>query len=183
MLLGGAAASSELLLGDNTTDMLTLPGSVLDGVADFTFSAWLRIDVLRGENHQILSAANAVEDNVIGIWYREATDEWVFGEDDDSYEFGTDARIEDGQWHHVVVTRAGSSAQMYFDGLPLGSAVSVPGDVLDVDPNGLVFGQDQDMVGGGFEADEAWAGAMDNLRLYDRAVSGTEAQSLAEEQR
>jgi hypothetical protein len=55
--------------------------------------------------------------------------------------------------------------------------------VLDIAPGGLVFGQDQDTVGGGFEADESWAGAMDNLRIYNRALTATDVAALAQESR
>lgn len=97
----------------------------MDGLGDFTFGAWLRIDTLRDENHEVISGANAAEDNALSFWYWEETEEWV------------------------------------------------------VD----VFGQDQDEVGGGYEADEAWARAMDNLRICDRALGVEEVALLAAEPR
>lgn len=48
---------------------------------------------------------------------------------------------------------------------------------------GLSSGQDQDVVGGGFAANESWAGAMDNLRIYNRALSASEAGRVANEAR
>jgi len=183
MLLGGATGSGELVVGNNATDMLTLPSSVMDGLSDFTFAAWLRIDTLRNESHEVISGANAVEDNALIFWYREATDEWVVGVNNGSSAFATDATIEDGQWHHVALTRSGNSALLYLDGSRLGGAVDVDGAILDIDPGGLVFGQDQDEVGGSFDAGESWAGAMDNLRIYDRALSAAEVDLLAKEAR
>lgn len=180
-LLGGAVANGALVMGNNATDMLQLPGSVMDGLGDFTFSAWLRIDVLRNNSHEVISGANALQDNAVIFWYREHTDEWVFGVNNGGSAFPIDSRIEDVQWHHVVLTRAGTVAHLYLDGVELGSGVTVGGDLLDVDVNGLVFGQDQDSLGGGFMADQSWAGAMDNLRIYDRAVSLGEVQALAGE--
>ena len=182
-LVGGATASGELLLGDNATDLLMLPGSVMDGLGDFTFGAWLRIDALRDENHEVISGANAAEDNALSFWYREMTDEWVVGVNNSSSVLATDATIEDQQWHHVTLTRSGSTARLYFGGTPLGDPVTVDAAALDIEPGGLVFGQDQDEVGGGYEADEAWAGAMDNLRIYDRALSVEEVALLAAEPR
>jgi hypothetical protein len=182
-LVGGATASDELVVGNNVTDYLTLPSSVMDGLGDFTFAAWLRIDTLRNENHQVISGANAVDDNAFGFWYREETDLWVLGVENGSSTFAVDSTIEDGEWHHVTVTRSGTTGRLYLDGTQLGDPITVNGATLDIDPDGLIFGQDQDEVGGAFEADEAWAGAMDNLRIYNRALSASEVELVAAEPR
>jgi len=182
-LLGGATASGELILGNNADDMLMLPSAVMDGLVDFTFAAWLRIDTIRGESHEVISGANAAEDNALSFWYRDHTDEWVVGINNGSSVLANDATIEDGEWHHVALTRSGTVAVLYIDGSQLGNAEDVGADTLDIDPGGLIFGQDQDEVGGGFEADEAWAGAMDNLRIYDRALEQVEVALLAAEAR
>lgn len=42
-LLGGAAASGALVVGNNASDVLTLPAGVMDGSDDFTFAADTRI--------------------------------------------------------------------------------------------------------------------------------------------
>lgn len=178
-LVGGATASGELVLGDNATDMLSLPFSVMDGLGDFTFAAWLRLDVFRNEGHEVISGANAADDNHLVFWYREHTDEWAVGVNNGNLAFAVDATIEDGQWHHIALVRSGTEASLFQDGAQLGGSVTVGADVLDIDPGGLIFGQDQDVVGGGFAANESWAGAMDDLRIYDRALDATAIQGLA----
>jgi len=182
-LLGAATASGELLLGNNANDMLRLPSGAMDGLGDFTFAAWLRIDTFRDNSHEVISAANAIEDNALIFWYREGTDQWAVGVNNVSADFPTDPSIETGQWLHVALLRSGTSASLFLNGVRLGAPVTVPGDVLDIAPGGLVFGQDQDTVGGGFEADESWAGAMDNLRIYNRALTATDVAALAQESR
>jgi len=180
-LLGGATASGMLVLGDNTDDCLSLPASTMDGLTDFTVAAWLRIDTLRNESHEIISAANAAEDNDFDLWYREHTDEWAVGVNSGNEVISADTRIEDGGWHHVAITRTGGDLRLYQDGAASGSAVSQSAEALEIDPGGLIFGQDQDSVGGDFEADQCWAGAVDNLRIYDRALSASEIRKLSEE--
>jgi len=181
-LAGSAVASGALVLGDNGTDLLSLPGSVMDGLENFTIAAWLRLDVLRGGSHEMVSGANAAEDNALIFWYAESSGDWRFGINDASSAFPGDTRIEDGAWHHVSLTRAATTARLYLDGVELGST-PVIGDVLDIDPGGLVFGQDQDVVGGAYEPGESWAGAMDNLRIYNRALSASEVEWVAGESR
>ena len=179
MLLGGATASGALVLGDNATDALSLPSTVMDNLHDFTFAAWLRMDSLRNASHEVISGANANFDNVLIFWYREHTDEWVVGINGGNNPFAIDTRIEDQQWHHVALTRTGSTASLYLDGTALGSPVSVGNDTLEIDPSGLIFGQDQDTLGGGFAQDQSWAGAMDNLCIYNRALGAAEVQTVA----
>lgn len=180
---GGATADGELVMGDNDTDFLSVPSAVLDGLVDFTVAAWVRLDVLRNENRQLISGANAQEDNALLLWYREQTDEWLVGINSGDSAFAVDSTIEDMDWHHVALVRSGTSAVLYLDGAQLGDPVVVPGDALDVDPGGLIFGQDQDEVGGGFDAGESWAGSLDNLRIYNRALSQAEVALVAAEPR
>jgi MSHA biogenesis protein MshQ len=180
-LLGGATASGALVLGDNDTDALSIPSTVMDGLYEFTFAAWLRMDSLRNASHEVISGANAGYDNVLIFWYREHTDEWVVGINGGDNPFAVDTRIEDQQWHHVALIRSGSTASLYLDGAIQGSAVNVGTDTLEIDPGGLIFGQDQDVLGGGFAQDQSWAGAMDNLRIYNRALSAAEVQTVANE--
>jgi hypothetical protein len=180
-LVGGATAAGALVLGNNNTDMLMLPATVMDGLGDFTFAAWLRIDTFREESHEVISGANVLEDNALIFWYREPTDEWVIGVNDGASTFPADSRIEDGTWHHVAVLRSGSTTRLYLDGSAFGAEIAIDPDLLQIDPGGMIFGQDQDTLGGDFEANSAWAGAMDNLRIYNRALSADEIKRVAEE--
>lgn len=182
-LEGVATANGELVVGNNDTDYLSLPHTVMDGLTDFTFAAWVRLDTLRDESHELISGANANEDNVLIFWYREPTDEWVVGVNDGASPFAVDSSIEDGGWHHIVLVRSGASALLYQDGTQLGDSVPVDADALDLDEGGLIFGQDQDELGGGFHTGDSWAGAIDNLRIYDRSLTSEEVQLLAAEPR
>jgi hypothetical protein len=180
---GGATANGELVVGDNATDFLSVPSTVMDGLVDFTVTAWVRLDVLRNQSRQLISGANAQEDNALLFWYREQTDEWLVGINNGDSAFMVDSTIEDMDWHHVALVRSGTSALLYLDGTQLGDAVTVAGDALDIDPGGLIFGQDQDEVGGGFDEGESWGGSVDNLRIYDRALSADEVALVFAEPR
>lgn len=183
VLLGGATASGELILGSNDTDALALPGSTLDVALSFTISAFVRLDDLHGGDHHLFSAANNLQDDEVGIWYREATDEWIFGFDGDEDASVVNAAIEDGGWHHIAIVRSTSIAVFYLNGLQIGTPQVVSDVALVIENDGLIFGQDQDSVGGDFDATEAWAGAIDNLRIYERPLDAMEIALLAAEPR
>lgn len=179
-LLGGATAVDYLYTRPNDTDALSLPNTLLDGRADFTVAAWVRINLLQVGDNQFLSGANAVEDNAIGIWYANPTDRWNLCLDGTSYGFGT-STMEDGDWHHVAVLRDGTAATLYLDGNPVGTSIVVPATPLSVDTGGLIIGQDQDTVGGSFDAGESWGGWVENLRFYDRPLTAGEIDKLVAE--
>ena len=94
------------------------------------------------------------------------------------YKIGTTI-INDGAWHHVVILRAGGLARNYVDGVQVGSDIAVTTGLTAVDPGGLFIGQDQDVLGGGFQTRKSWAGRVDNFRIYSRALSSSEVQLLS----
>ena len=77
------------------------------------------------------------------------------------------------EWHHLVLVYSGRSAQMYFDNLLLYTKDNLPADRIDDCRGG-------DLKFGGQYADLPWyfSGAMDDIRIYKRALSKTEVQTL-----
>lgn len=74
----------------------------------------------------------------------------------------------DGAWHHIAVTWRGSDgrARLYKDGLLEFESTLAAGTTIR--PSGiLVLGQDQDSYGGGFNADDAFQGLLDEVRVWN----------------
>lgn len=177
-LLGGAVITDTLILGNNQFDALSLPHTVIDGLTDFTFASWLKIDVLHtgGGRNFWLSGARAGEDNALNISYDNGIG-WHLRIDGIVDNVDT-AIMEDLDWHHVAITRSGNTGRLYIDGLEIGSGLTVNSSALNVDENGFIVGQDQDNVGGGFQMSQSWAGKMDDLRIYYQALSDVEILAL-----
>lgn len=181
-LLGGATASGYLTIGPNAADALSVPRRVLDGLGDFTVSAWLRIGRAGNPyNNCWVSCSNGIDHNFLLIWYDNLPSQWRMFIEGIGYSIATDIQMKDLKWHHVTIMRSGALARLFIDGSELGSSFSVSSAALEVTTNGLIIGQDQDSVGGGFDVVQSWAGDMDNLRCYDRALSEAEVQQLANE--
>jgi hypothetical protein len=87
--------------------------------------------------------------------------------------------MEDHLPHHVAVSRDGDEARLYLDGYMIGNPTIVPMAELECDPNGFIIGQDQDFVGGGFDGNQSLAGAVDNLRIYSRALTASEVLEIS----
>ena len=71
----------------------------------------------------------------------------------------------------------GEQAVLYVDGDPVHTADLGAGQYLETG-GVLVFGQDQDTPGGGFVAGQAFQGQLDEIRIYDRALSEDEIRQL-----
>jgi len=78
----------------------------------------------------------------------------------------TGVSLTDGLWHHIAVTWSTSGAlQIFKDGALAFSTNHQAGVVLG--NNGtLVFGQDQDLIGGGFDPAQAFLGDLDEVRIW-----------------
>ncbi|MFP4340300.1 MAG: LamG-like jellyroll fold domain-containing protein [Cyclobacteriaceae bacterium] len=77
------------------------------------------------------------------------------------------------EWHHYAISWDGNTLKAYRDGEKLTERTpSNPGPI----PGGgtLVLGQEQDAVGGGFDATQAYVGDLDELRIWKKARTDQE---------
>jgi hypothetical protein len=79
-------------------------------------------------------------------------------------------KINDNQWHHILVSRQGSSAKLYIDG------VLDFTDVLSQNPNNsTIF-----MIGSSYNT-AYFIGSIDDVRVYNHTLSDTEISLLYHE--
>lgn len=181
-LMGGATISSYLTIGQNAMDALSLPNQILNGLGDFTVSAWLRMGRTGDAYDNFwVSCSDGTNHNFVMIYYDNSDSRWEMAIDGTTYNFSTDIQMKDLKWHHVAILRSGALARLYIDGSEVGTGTSVSTSTLSVTNNGLIIGQDQDALGGAFQQHQSWAGDIDNLRFYSRALSAAEVQQLANE--
>jgi PKD repeat protein len=88
--------------------------------------------------------------------------------------------LNDGAWHHLAVTwtSVGGAVRVYKDGaLAFSNTVPVQAGTAITAGGALVLGQEQDAVGGGFEASQAFLGNLDEVALYPSALTATQVQA------
>jgi len=90
----------------------------------------------------------------------------------------TGVSANDGKWHHIMVTWKSSSGEikLFKDGIKVYSGILAQGEAIE-DGGSLVIGQERD-VRGGFKAHEAFLGLIDDIYIYNKALSDTELLSL-----
>ncbi|KAK2820808.1 hypothetical protein Q5P01_023767 [Channa striata] len=89
--------------------------------------------------------------------------------------------VRDGRWHHICIAWTTRDGQWdaYQDGEKLGT-----GDNLaawhPIKPGGvIILGQEQDVVGGRFDAGQAFVGELSQVNVWDRVLKPFEIQSMA----
>ncbi len=182
-LLGGVAVVNYLSVGNNAVHRVSLPVSMLQGAGDFTISIWARIvTVHAGGEHTLVSGARSGMDNVFYLIYDVAANQWEFCVNPNVPTFKPSVQLSHYlTWHHFVILRNGSTGRFYLDGQQIGDGQTVSTTAITLGSGGFILGQEQDSVGGGFEAAQSWAGDIDNVRIYNRALNQTEITALASE--
>lgn len=79
----------------------------------------------------------------------------------------TEVNATDGTWHHIAVTwrQSDGAAQLYKDGTLAWSGEIAEGKGIQ-GGGSMVFGHDQDSVGGGFNPVDAFKGLLDEMRVW-----------------
>lgn len=163
---------------DGFSNGVELPNIVMDGLNDFSFSGWMKTDEI---DAAIISAARSASDNVYLIHMQSpsAVNNGINMMVEQEH-IATNTNVNDNEWHHLAFTRNGTTgfSQVYIDGVFRGSG-TLPSGVLQVDPGGLILGREQDCLGGCFDLNQEFEGAMDEVRFYNRVLSEAEIQQLA----
>lgn len=82
--------------------------------------------------------------------------------------------INDGNFHHVAVTRLGNIISIYIDGL-IDASDTKPGIVNSVNSPELIAGK---AACTGVDGTLSFTGLLDELEIFDRALSTSEIQSI-----
>jgi hypothetical protein len=79
------------------------------------------------------------------------------------------------EWHHLAMVWDGEALEMYVDGQSVGSST---GPSPSTDLQSIAIGGDLNFG----SPDNLWEGAIDELRIYDRALSPADVENLANAQ-
>ncbi|MBZ9643913.1 LamG domain-containing protein, partial [Streptomyces sp. PSKA30] len=166
---------------DGTDDAVRLPYRPqlpLD-TKDFTASLWFRYTA--GSGDQPLLWMGGVGNSQPQVWLRgEPAADRVRGlittregaTTVRSASVSTTGAHNDGRWHHVALRRGDGRLTLFVDGSP-SSTADVPGSVSRNSPFGVHIGQSMD-------SRAFFTGAIDEVRVWDRALSDTEIADVHE---
>ena len=156
---------------DGSNDVVVLPNSAsLQPTTAITVSAWFNAGSPLGAQRSF------VEKNP-GYAIRVSTDSKIYAYLDTtssawSAMAASTAAITAGQWYHAVLTYTSGQGRLYIDGVQQGATVtSFTGD-LEYGGNNPAIGA-YTPTGAGY-----WLGKIDDVRVYNRALTAGEVQQL-----
>lgn len=182
-VLGGASTTDgrfgKAIALDGSNDAVRLPyrSQLPLGTKDFTASLWFRYSATSGE--QPLLWMGGVGTNQPQVWLRgEPASNRVTGlittregsSPPRSASVRTTGAYNDGQWHHITLRRGGGELTLSVDGTRVTTA-DVPGTVTRTSGFGFHVGQRVD-------SRAHFTGSIDEVRVYDRAVSDDQLTAL-----
>ncbi|KAG9334925.1 hypothetical protein JZ751_006322, partial [Albula glossodonta] len=89
--------------------------------------------------------------------------------------------VGDGRWHHICVTWTTRDGywEAYQDGEKLGSGENLA-PWHPIKPGGaIILGQEQDIVGGRFDATQAFVGELSQFNMWDRVLRAADIEAMA----
>ncbi|XP_076056073.1 uncharacterized protein LOC143034060 [Oratosquilla oratoria] len=149
---------------------------------EFSICLWFRANMFSTTPALLSYATGDEQDNtiLINVFWQAI---WVYYQE--VYHFYVDFEVILNKWHHLCLVREvaffndtekTSLLFLYVDGKEV-NRFEGAGDKLLMNGS-LVLGQDQDSLGGGFSATQAFIGDITLLRLWDKALNFTEVNLL-----
>ncbi|MBN1801462.1 MAG: hypothetical protein JW891_08150 [Candidatus Lokiarchaeota archaeon] len=139
-----------------TAAYMSAPYTLLNGLTDFTICFWAKRQSAGTE--YIISGTTGTNHNYM-LMDAPSIQEWSF----------------------YVWRRGTSGTHIYTNNLPTdGLIYSNPGSPIIIASGGLIIAQEQDSLGGGFDASQAYCGYIDEMRFFDYGISDDEMTWLYE---
>jgi len=154
---------------DGTADWMSVRDDFTASDA-FTIILWCKMGSVSGTFDYLLDNSNGS----VGFMLRSS--DWTSATDYYTYKTGPTAvqstlsgNLADGSWHQLVMTRTNVQQEIYRDGI-LGDS-DATGAALVTTTTPLVFG-------GEYDGDNPVEGQIDNIMIFDRALTVVEIQQL-----
>lgn len=157
-------------------DYAVLDEDVLTGKTDFTVSLWAKSS--KTSNQSILSGAGSRSSNELIMWFTSHTSfrPYIAGGQNGTF---TTSSIAGNNWHHLVWTRESDQSCLYVDKVQQGC---VSQSTVPLNIQSLILGQEQDSLGGSFSSSQAFDGLIDEILVFDEAISTDDINTIYDNQ-
>jgi len=146
-----------------TASYAIMPNSVLDGMPQFTVAMWAK--TAYGADGAFSVASSRIDNEFLIL-----TSSYIHIKE---VQKSSGISFNDDNWHYIVVSVDSTSgvAKTYLDGV---LKKSIPISKTPIVAEGIVLGQDQDRVLGGFTSAQSYKGLLDEIAIFNRVLSDSE---------
>jgi N-acetylneuraminic acid mutarotase len=162
---------------DGVDDLLLLPHSTLAERNLFSYCLWFYATETSSIQHTFLSAANSVRFNEFLFWTKSQQLEIQYKNNVIGITSSLNSEYWLNKWKYLTLIYNPNRLLIYSNGQEVFD-INYSLQSLNIDSGGLILGADQDSFGGGFQSNQFVKGLIDDLRIYDRALSAEEVQAL-----
>ncbi|MCD9020665.1 LamG-like jellyroll fold domain-containing protein [Cohnella silvisoli] len=176
--------------GQSSYDVMSRSGGLNMGEHSFSVAAWFKSDST-GTHQRILSKGDWGSASGYFLWYEGGALTFSLGGEGTNAStalVGTPGGFGDGNWHHVaaVVDRSARTIQIYVDGTAktltsaTGYCGAASGNTLNIAGCTSLNGSSTDpfTLSGHLGTYELFNGALDDVRVYNRALSQTDINQI-----
>jgi len=182
-LIGNAhVEAGSLEIGNNDMDALLLPSSILDGIQDFAVVINFTLDTIHNDfgtqnrDYNTLVSGEQSADG-LNVVYEDDFNRFRVWREGAAMEF-TGVSLVENKSYNLAIVREGDGITLYLDGLILATQY-FGNSALSVADGTFILGQEQDCSGGCFEAYQSLSGSLQDVRIFNRALSELEVKELA----
>jgi DUF1680 family protein len=162
---------------DGSTGHVRLPNGILDGIADFTIACWVRPGTVAQWSRVFDLGSGTTAYLFLTPRSSAGTARFAIttGGAGGEQQINAPSALPAGTWTHVAVTLAGNLGILY-----VGGAEVARNTAITVRPGGITASAQNYLGRSQYSGDPSLSAALDDFRLYSRALSATEIQSLAQ---
>lgn len=174
MVTSAISSKNQAAAFNGTDGYIQLPGIITD-TNDFTFSAWVNWSG-GGAWQRIFDYGNGLTRHMF-LTPAQHTGALQFTIHDQGQDQSLIAAepLPSNQWVHVAVTLQGDTGTLYVNGKVVASSTEITFNPKNLQVTEAYLGKSR------YTADPFYKGSMDNVKVYDKALTSTEIQRLAKE--
>jgi MSHA biogenesis protein MshQ len=156
---------------NNTSDWVSVPSSVVNGLDNFSVSVWFKTSVNKSQQEIFQALGDSPSDDELEIYLKDNASV-ILKLKGTSHQFNSNVVLTDGNWHQLIITRVNENACLFIDGSEQQCLTSVNvGSLLVDSANAIVIGQEQDSFGGSFSTSQNFVGQLDEFKIFNITLS------------
>jgi len=180
--IGKICKGAAVNIGTTTNQYIELGHEAFNNLGDFTLAMWFRVDSLSSSISTLFSGSDGSGHNDMLIYLNNAGTRFIThlnGPQTGSFNIGSS--VADGLWHHVAWTWQSSDGTeiIYLDGTVLtDSNGGTNTSNITLTEGGIILGQEQDSLGGGFALTQLFSGWVDEVMVFSQVLNSSDVNDL-----